>query len=166
MQRVTSRFVMAAAFAASAWLTVGCAVESGVDDQDEDLYPVDRAELADESIADEVDVEPGAEDAVADPLICVPANIHGHVDRLSVDAAGRVRAQGTVFSDTAPCPTRVVIRLTRGGTRIDSQDKQCSDESCTSRLLSAANPAGNQQFCALVRSSPNGPVMARRCITR
>jgi hypothetical protein len=165
MRSVSSKFMMVAALASLASFSIGCAGETDVG-PDEDLYPVDRAELADESIADEIDVEPGVEEALAEPKACQPGSIHGSVGRLFVDAQGRVRAQGTVFSDTAPCPTTVVIRLTRGGTRIDSQEKHCAVESCTSRLLSAGNPPGNQKFCANVRSSATGPVLDQRCITR
>jgi hypothetical protein len=167
MRILDPRLVLFATVTVFASLSVGCAGDEPLD-PDEDLYPVDRAELADESMPDEVDFEDGAEDQATAALICQPeVNFFGSVERLSVDGQGRMRARGTVGNDNPGlCPSSVNIRLTRNGTRIDSQDKGCSTNSCTSRLLSAANPPGNQRFCAVVRRNPGGPILAQRCIQR
>ncbi|HWM87533.1 MAG TPA: hypothetical protein VNO33_16885 [Kofleriaceae bacterium] len=163
MRIAVSKLMMVTAFAAFAALSAGC-VDEGDIDPDEDLYPEDREELADESIPDEVDIEEGAEEA----LICQPGTQEfGRVVRLSADAQGRIRARGNGSNDNpGRCPSSVVIRLTRNGTRIDSQNKHCAENSCTSRLLSAGNPAGTQEFCATVRNDPGGPVRDRKCIRR
>lgn len=163
MRIAVSKLMIITAFAAFAALSVGC-VDEGDIDPDEDLYPVDREELADESIPDEVDIEEGAEEA----LICQPGTQEfGRVVRLSADGQGRIRARGNGSNDSpGRCPSSVVIRLTRNGTRIDSQNKHCVENSCTSRLLSAGNPAGSQEFCATVRHDPSGPVLDRKCIRR
>lgn len=144
----------------SAFTFTGCADE--VTDPDIDLYPQDREGLADESVPDEVESEP----IPGELAICHPDLIHGRVTELGVDANGRVRARGTVFSEAGPCHVSVNVRLTRNGTRIDSQQKDCASESCTSRRLSAGNPAGRQEFCAVVRQFATGSVMDKKCFTR
>jgi hypothetical protein len=121
---------------------------------------VDRSELGDEA----PEATPANADA-SNPLICGPKR--GSVTRLFVDANGLVRAEGVVFTDIGPCSTSIVIRLTRNGNLIDSQEKHCIGSlSCKSRLLSAGNPAGNQDFCATVRERASGPVLDRKCIAR
>ena len=140
---------------------IGCA-DQAIDDDDIDLYPTDRSELADESVPDEVDGEAPTPDELA---ICTPDR-RGEVTRLSVDANGRVRARGVVSSEFGNCHVSINIRLTRDGTRIDSQNKFCDGPSCKSRLLSAGNPAGAQRFCATVHASATGSLLDRECITR
>ena len=154
------RMIIKLALVSAFTFTTGCA--NDVADPDIDLYPQDRGELADESVPDEVD----SEDIPGELAICHPDLIHGRVTDLSVDGAGRVRARGTVFSEAGPCHVSVNVRLTRNGNRIDSQQKDCASESCTSRRLSAGNPAGRQEFCAVVRQSATGGVMDKKCITR
>ena len=102
----------------------------------------------------------------ATPLICNPEEIDGSVVRLSLDTTGAMRARGAVWSNVAPCNVSVYAELRRNGTRIDSQQKSCGDESCKSRLLSAGNPAGDQTFCLDVRQASTGTLLARQCKVR
>ena len=140
-----------------------CATDVAQQDLEEDLTVSDD----DQVVPDDLTPDTATPGDQSDPsLICLPDAIHGRVTRLSVDADGRMRARGTVFSDVAPCPTAINIRLTRDGRLLDSQTKQCSDESCTSRLLIGANPPGMQRFCATVRQTATGTVLDRNCITR
>ncbi|MEZ4361728.1 MAG: hypothetical protein R3B48_16185 [Kofleriaceae bacterium] len=127
----------------------------------------DQGEALDETTADlDTAADPGKDGGGPSALICDPSQIFGRVTKLYVGSGGNVRAEGTVFSTLAPCSVSISIRLTRNGNVLDSQHKSCSSESCTSRLLSAGNPAGDQEFCAVVRKTASGPVLAKKCFTR
>jgi hypothetical protein len=156
MRTVSTRMMFVTALVT---LIATACVDEGLDAEGE-VDSVGRSELGDEA--------PEANTANADapnPLICGPKR--GLVTRLFVGDKGFVRAEGVVFTDVGPCSTSIVIRLTRNGNLIDSQEKHCIGSlSCKSRLLSAGNPAADQDFCATVRESASGPVLDRKCIAR
>ena len=154
--------MMVAGLAASALAAGACAADATDEDiiWDESEDGLDE----DEGLDEEGDESGGIEDAV--PLICHPDEIDGSVLRLSLDSSGAMRARGTVWSNVAPCNVSVYTELRRNGTKIDSQQKSCGDESCRGRLLSAGNPAGNQTFCINVRQTSTGSLLARQCKVR
>ena len=153
--------MMVAGLAIAALAAGGCAAD-GADD--EDIQWDDSEDGLDED--EGADDESGGDIEDAIPLICHPEEIDGSVVRLSLDSTGAMRARGAVWSNVAPCNVTVYTELRRNGTRIDSQQKSCGDESCKSRLLSAGNPAGNQTFCLNVRQTSTGTLLARDCKVR
>jgi hypothetical protein len=160
--------LMALGLGAAAVAASGCATDAIDEDEPGLGEPGDEAgddgSLDDESGDAVLEATP---DGLPDPtFICDPQEIRGEVVRLSLDANGNMRARGAVWSNVGPCNVSVHVELHRNGTLIDSQQKSCGDESCTSRLLSAGNPAGNQTFCATVRQSATGSLLDRECKDR
>ena len=160
--RIDLRVVMmVVGFSMAALADAGCVTDGA---EDEDILWDEREDDLDEDEAAEG--ESGGDTEGAVPLICIPEEIDGSVVRLALDSTGAMRARGAVWSNVAPCNVSVYTELRRDGTRIDSQQKSCGDESCKSRLLSAGNPAGNQTFCLSVRQTSTGTLLARQCKIR
>jgi hypothetical protein len=158
--------MMALGLGAAALATGGCAADGSIDDeigQDQTDDGLDEADDADDpsELVEQVD-----DSGLPDPtFICHPDEIEGRVLRLSLEN-GAMKARGTVWSNVAPCIVHLNVQLFRDGQRIDSADKSCGDESCKSRLLSAANPPGNQTFCVNVRQTSTGSLLDRQCKVR
>jgi hypothetical protein len=160
--------MLALGLGAAAVAAAGCATDAI--DQDEPGWNEPGDDTGDDGSLDDESADAVLEaspDGLPDPtFICDPQEIRGEVVRLSLDANGNMRARGAVWSNVAPCPVSVHVELRRNGNLIDSQQKSCGDESCSSRLLSAGNPAGVQTFCATVRQTSTGALLDKECKDR
>ncbi len=158
--------LMALGLGAAAVAAGGCAADAI--DEDEPGWDDPGDSDGDDGALDPAEgVEQETPDGLPDPtFICDPQEIGGEVTRLSLDANGNMRARGAVWSNVAPCNVTVHVELRRNGTVIDSQQKSCGDEGCSSRLLSAGNPPGDQTFCALVKQTSTGSLLDKECKVR
>jgi hypothetical protein len=159
--------LMALGLGAAAVAASGCAADAI--DEDEPGWDEPGDEVGDDGTLgdDPSETVEATRDGLPDPaFICDPQEIGGEVTRLSLDADGNMRARGTVFSNVGPCNVTLHVELRRNGNLIDSQQKSCGDESCTSRLLSAGNPPGDQTFCATVRQTATGSLLDKECKVR
>jgi len=160
--------LMALGLGAAAVAASACAADAIDEDEPGWDEPGDTA--GDDGVLDDDPADDVAQEAPTGlpdtTFICDPQEIDGSVLRLSLDSDGAMRARGAVWSNVGPCNVTVHVELRRNGAVIDSQQKSCGDESCSSRLLSAGNPPGAQTFCAVVKQTATGALLDKRCKVR